>query len=160
MNDFQLNLTFNAPASRLYEALATEEGVKGWWTIFCEVSERVGGEAHFRFPKAGFFVKVRVATLDKDRLVEWDCFDSRHPVDSGFSDLRDWVGTRMRFEIEAEGKDQSRLNFQHIGLQPMLDCFDSCKSGWSFYLGQSLKGYLEQGQGKPFTDDSVDNINV
>jgi uncharacterized protein YndB with AHSA1/START domain len=147
-NDFRMVLQFNAPVRKLYEQLATAEGVRHWWTRFCEMEERVGGQASFRFPKGDFYAIVKILRLDPDRCVEWECTDSKHPANSGFVDLKDWVGTRLRFEIDASDSGRSRLTFTHVGLAP-LECFGTCSSIWSFYLNQSLRAYLESGTGQP-----------
>jgi len=38
--DFRMVLSFNAPASKLYEQFATGQGVRNWWTRFCEMEEK------------------------------------------------------------------------------------------------------------------------
>lgn len=156
--NFKLNLTFNTPVDQLYQALASKDGPSKWWTQFCETSDTVGGVSKFRFPKAGFFADMEITELQENQLVEWKCIDSRHPKDSQFSDLRDWVGTTIRFECEPADEATSRLRMEHVGLTPAQDCYESCRSGWSYYLGDSLRALLETGAGKPFADDSEDNI--
>ncbi len=151
--DFKLDLTYDAPPGELYRALATEQGVRGWWTRLCELDEEEGGEGSFRFPDADFYARMRVARLEPPRLVEWDCLDSKHPEDSGFVDLHDWIGTTLRFEIEGAGDGGSRLRFTHVGLVP-LECAEVCSSAWSFYLGDSLRALLESGEGKPYPQES------
>lgn len=156
--NFTLELTFDAPVEQLYQSLASQDGPRQWWTKFCETSDTVGGVSKFRFPKAGFFAHMEITDLRENELVQWKCVDSRHPKDSQFSDLRDWVGTTIRFRCEPVDDKRSRLRFEHVGLTPVLDCYDSCESGWSYYLGESLRALLENGEGKPFADDSEDNI--
>ena len=36
---FELDVILSAPPAKVYEALATEKGVKGWWTPDCEVGD-------------------------------------------------------------------------------------------------------------------------
>ena len=151
--DFSMKLKFKAPARKLFEQLSTEKGIRHWWTHHCEMEERVGGQATFRFPKAGFYAVVRIARLEQDRCVEWMCIDSKHPEKTGFSNLKDWVGTTLRFEIAAVDQGQSLLTFTHAGLAP-LECFGVCSNSWSFYLNDSLRDYLEQGSGTPYRDDA------
>lgn len=55
MQDFHMKLVLNVPASKVYEAIWSTEGVRNWWTRFCEISEAVGGVSKFHFPQAGFF---------------------------------------------------------------------------------------------------------
>lgn len=148
--DFRLDLRFGAPAADLYAQFATEAGIRNWWTINCEMEERVGGRAAFRFPGSGFYAVVRIARLEPGRLVEWECLDNQHPENAGFADLKDWIGTRMRFEIEEADGGASRLVFTHAGLGA-LECHGVCSSAWSFFLNESLRRYLETGTGAPDT---------
>jgi uncharacterized protein YndB with AHSA1/START domain len=147
---FSLTLEFPASAARLYAQFATAAGVRNWWTHFCEMTEDVGGRASFRFPNNGFSAGVRIAILDPPRLVEWDVIEQNHPESTGFIDLNDWVGTHIRFEIEPIDTGHSGLHFTHQGLV-LLECGNLCSSAWSFFLGQSLRAYLETGTGHPAT---------
>jgi hypothetical protein len=92
-------------------------------------------------------------------LIEWECIRQVHNHDTGWSDLNDWEGTLIRFEIEPVDKETCVLHFEHQGLIPKLECYDACNSAWRFYLGESLKSLVETGQGMPFNDDSEDNIH-
>ena len=150
--DFFMNLMYAVPARTLYQQFSTAEGIRRWWTRDCEMEERVGGKAAFRFPKAGFHAVVTITRLEPERCVEWTCIDSKHPEKSGFNNLRDWVGTSLRFEFEAVDESHSRLKFTHAGLAP-LECFGVCSNSWSYYLNDSLRAYLEAGVGKPYQDD-------
>lgn len=147
--DYQLQLHFDAPAERVFEALTTPTGIQGWWTKFCEMGEGIGVPSSFHFPAAGFFATVRALRLEAPTLVEWECLDSRHDESTGYHDLKDWVGTRMLFEIRDTGDGNSELQFTHFGLAE-LECIESCSRGWSFFLDESLRGYLERGQGQPW----------
>lgn len=155
---FTLDMVFDAPVEQLYRSVAAKDGPSQWWTRFCETGDSVGDISRFRFPRAGFFANMEITDLKPDELVEWRCVDSRHPKDSPFSDLRDWVGTTLSFHCEAVDETTSTLRFEHRGLTPDMDCYESCKSGWSYYLGESLRALLETGEGKPYADDSEDNI--
>jgi len=147
--DFALRLHYTVPAERLFAALASETGPHGWWTRFAEVDERIGGLSTFRFPGDGFFVAMKTVDRDPPRLLVWECVDSRHGDASGYADLGDWIGTTVRFAIEPLGESAARLDFTHVGLQ-LLECRASCRSGWSFFLDDSLRGYLERDQGQPW----------
>ena len=146
-NDFRMKLTFNAPAGKLYEQFATQQGVRNWWTNFCDMEEKVGGKASFRFPKSDFYAITRISRLEPERCVEWECLDSKHPDKLQFSDPRDWIGTKLRFEVAALNEGQSQLTFTHAGLAP-LECVGVCTNAWSFFLNDSLRNYLETGVGK------------
>ena len=151
--DFSMRLKYAVSPRKLYEQFATADGIRHWWTHYCEMDARVGGQAAFRFPKAEFYAVVQIARLGPDRCVEWKCLDSKDSEQSGFSDLRDWIGTTLRFEVAAVDSNHSQLTFTHVGLGP-LECFGVCSNAWSFYLYDSLRDYLERGEGSPYTDDT------
>jgi uncharacterized protein YndB with AHSA1/START domain len=146
--NFELHLHFAAPAERVFTALATTDGAKGWWTQYSQVSESVGGQSSFRFPSGGFFAVMRTLRREPPRLLEWECIDSKHDDSTGYADLNDWVGTRILFEIKDLGDAQAQLDFIHFRLTE-LECGSVCSSGWSFLLNQSLRDYLENGKGQP-----------
>lgn len=150
-SDFVLTFEFPVDASTLYPQFATAEGVHHWWTKNCQMEERVGGRAEFPFPDVDFYANAIITRLDKDRCVEWEVTESKHPDNSGWIDLHDWVGTKIRFELSPVGEGRSRLRFVHADLTP-LECSDSCSSLWQFYLNQSLRNYLEHGEGEPYED--------
>ncbi|MCW3480956.1 SRPBCC domain-containing protein [Neisseriaceae bacterium JH1-16] len=148
-SDFALHLHYTVPAEQLFAALATETGTQGWWTLFAEVDERIGGVSSFHFPGGGFYAVMKTVEHEPPHLLVWECVDSRHSDSTGYADLGDWVGTTVRFAIQPLGGAASRLDFTHVGLQ-LLECRESCRSGWSFFLEESLRGYLERGQGQPW----------
>lgn len=147
--DFTLQLQFAVPGKEVFNALTSPEGITRWWTIFCDVNPRVGNVSSYHFPKAGFHAVMRTLTLESPRLIEWECIDSKHADSNGYSNPHDWIGTKIRFSIQDLDEGKSRLDFTHFRLNE-LECFEACSNGWSFFLNESLRGYLEQGQGEPW----------
>lgn len=146
--DFRLELELPVDRETLYAQFATEAGIRNWWTEACSMDERVGGKARFDFPGAGFFAEVAIRQLDPPRVVAWEVTDSRHPESQGWQNLRDWIGTELRFEIEEAPEGTTRLHFTHKGLLP-LECGETCSNTWSHFLAGSLRQFLETGQGMP-----------
>lgn len=146
--DFTLSYRIAAQPMAVYNAIATQAGVQHWWTESCQIIPKVGGRALFLFPNGDFYAVMNIVALNAPRLIEWECVDSKHPENSGYVDLHDWIGTHLRFEIAAHPEGGSSLQFTHVGLVP-LECAEACTSLWSFFLGQSLKKYLETGKGEP-----------
>jgi uncharacterized protein YndB with AHSA1/START domain len=153
VKDFHMTLSLPVAVEKVYEAISTEEGVRKWWTEFSNVGTGVGSTAEFRFPKAGFYVRAEILSLQPNRLIEWKVFDSMHPEASGFSNLRDWEGTIIRFELGEVSEDHSILNFTHLGLSEELECYQVCERGWNSYLS-SLQQLLVSGEGNPYKSDS------
>lgn len=145
--DYIRNLTFRADAPTVYRAVATREGIQGWWTLFTSFDDQEGSVAEMRFPKTGFFTRMRVEKLEPYKRVHWKCLEAEHPP--GVSkDPNDWVGTEVTFEIEPGEGGGTRLRFTHAGLRT-LDCGNVCSVVWDYFLKESLKAYVEKGQGKP-----------
>jgi uncharacterized protein YndB with AHSA1/START domain len=147
--DFELHLQFAVPGERLFNALATLDGTKGWWTKFSEGSVSVGEEASFRFPGGESFAAMKTLQRDAPRLLEWECVNSKHDKIMGHNELREWIGTQIRFVIRDLDNGKSQLDFTHFRLG-QLGCSAVCSGGWSFFLNESLRGYLEMGKGQPW----------
>src|SRR5262249_21024474 len=84
-----------APAAKVYEAIATPEGVGTWWdkqslseADGCPVLEHDPGPEHG-------VVKLKVLARVPHQRIEWECL-STHPATSPASA---WTGTRFRFDI-------------------------------------------------------------
>jgi uncharacterized protein YndB with AHSA1/START domain len=71
VKDFHMTLSLPVAVEKVYEAISTEEGVRKWWTEFSNVGTGVGSTAEFRFPKAGFYVRAEILSLQPNRLIEW-----------------------------------------------------------------------------------------
>jgi len=111
MTDFAHDIVIGADPEAVRHLLA-ERG-DAWWTTNAVIHAEPGGFCEFRFPAAGFHAAVRVKT-NRPGLVEWWCVDSLHPRSNGFKNRRDWVGTTIRFELEAKGAGATLLKLRHL----------------------------------------------
>ena len=149
MDDFTLRLTLPAEPEAVYEAVLNADQ---WWSRHVDLKDQGGEVMTFRFPSADFHVTVRIEALDPGRHVEWVCLDAKHPRSAGYANPRDWVGTRMHFDVETAQAGQTHLVFTHVGLTPQLESHEACAEGWNHYVGKSLKALVESGRGEPFDD--------
>ncbi len=149
--DLRLHLPFAVSAQRLLTVLSTADGIKSWWTLFSNAYEKVGGRVGAHFPAAGFHAVTKTLRRKPPRLLEWECVESKHAEDAGHTDLHDWVGARIRFEVRKLGDAISQLDCCYFYL-PQLACYSSRNSGSSLYLNESLHVHLERGNGKPWSD--------
>jgi uncharacterized protein YndB with AHSA1/START domain len=137
----RIEIELEAPPLRVYEAIATADGVRSWWTDG-EIAEAVGGISRLTFG-AGW-TELRVERLVPEREVEWRCVGQHI---EHFDPTDEWVGTTIRFHLTPlDGGWKTRLEFVHEGLAG-LGCEAMCTKGWDHYIRTSLRGLVETGEG-------------
>lgn len=124
---------------KVYDALATIEGLRGWWTEETTGSTDVGGVIQFRFPAGGFDMLVR-ESVPGERVV-WEVVDGPD----------EWVGTTIDWSLVDEG-DWTTVNFGHRDWREPVLFMHHCSTKWATYL-VSLKQLLEAGSGSPSPRD-------
>ena len=146
MNHYQQTFVINADPSAVYAAISTQEGLRAWWTATCTADTHVGGTAHFDFGR--MHKDMSIEQLDANRGVRWFCTNVQ--VDSGSkSQITEWIGTEIAFRLTPTIDGKTRLDFEHIGLVPALECYDLCSSCWTHFLA-SLQQLVETGRGTPW----------
>lgn len=135
--DFEATVSFTSPAGAVFEALTTPSGLTGWW-MKASGSGLAGGEMTFVYD--GGSVIMRVDRAERPSVVRWTVLAA--------SEVKDWVGTTISFDVSPNESGGSRLHFRHTGLTPQLECFDTCSAGWNSSLA-SLVNYVDPGKGSP-----------
>lgn len=130
-------LLIKALPEKVYTAITTTEGLKGWWTSEAKAEEFVGGIAKFSFGDQ-YHNKMKVTYLEPNKKIEWECLEGD----------KQWVGTTIIFNIEKKG-DDTILRFTHGNWKAETDFFASCNYHWGYYMS-SLAKYCETGRGTPF----------
>ena len=138
MTDIRHRIRIVGTLQAVYDALATIEGLKRWWTSTTSGASSVGDSIDFHF--GSHTTTMRVDTLSPT-AIEWTCTES-HP---------DWIGTRITFEL-IEDKDGVHLNFGHRDWREATDFQAHCSMKWATFL-LSLKADVETGAGRPFPKD-------
>jgi uncharacterized protein YndB with AHSA1/START domain len=139
----RIEIDLDAPPARVYEAIATADGVRSWWTDGT-FAEEVGGVGRLEFG-AGW-TEMRVERLVPEREVEWACVGQHI---EHFDPTDEWVGTTIRFHLTPlDGGWKTRLEFAHEGLAG-LGCEEMCTKGWDHYIRTSLRGLVERNEAAP-----------
>ena len=146
MNHYQQSLVIAADPATVYAALTTPIGLRGWWSQDCDVATEVGGALQFRFGRN--YKDMRIERLEPGREVRWLCTGA-HMAASELTRKDEWVGTQIVFRLMPQGAGRTRLDFEHVGLVPNLECYDLCSNGWQYFLG-SLQQFVETGRGTPY----------
>lgn len=127
------------------EVYAAIQDVPSWWTGEFEGSAaEVGDQFTYRHPPQ-HDTRQQVLELLSDRRVVWLVTAARLTF---VSQPGEWTGTRIVFDIEP-ADEGTRLTFTHEGLVPDFECYGACSTGWSHYVGASLRSRIETGQGLP-----------
>jgi uncharacterized protein YndB with AHSA1/START domain len=151
MKHYQSSVLLAAPIATVYAALTTQRGIRGWWTVLCDAGETVGEQITVRFGTS-----FKVMCIEKLRLnaeVQWRVIDAQLDV-PGLTHTKEWIGTTIVFQLEPQSATVTRLQVEHIGLTPHVECYDICSQGWNQFLG-SLKSYVETDQGMPYTEPTT-----
>lgn len=139
MPDIMHTLKIQTPLDRAYQAIATTEGIRNWWTRDASLDPVVGGAGEFGFYGRRFVVKVTIDELEPQARMTWRVTNSA------------WPGDVIEFDLKPEA-GHTRLAFAHRGYAEADRQYASATTRWGFYL-LSLKQYLESGKGAPNPDD-------
>ena len=139
--NFERRVAFHTPRKRIFDGIATADGIRGWWTTIVSGSGKTGGELRLEFAGLDEYIIMRVDDATSPSSIQWTCVVH--------TDLPEWAGTKMTFDLVEVSRESSELNFRHIGLTPKLTCYHHCEIGWDRFLA-SLVRYVETGEGVPF----------
>jgi uncharacterized protein YndB with AHSA1/START domain len=129
-------LTIQVARERVFDAIATLDGLRRWWTTIVTGSATRGGTLRFGFAGLDEQIVMRVDDARPPLAVGWSCV--AHTRDD------EWTGTELRFELAARGVQACELDFRHIGISRI-----QVAAGWDRFLA-SLAAYAEHGEGTPY----------
>jgi uncharacterized protein YndB with AHSA1/START domain len=134
-----------APISQVYAALATIEGIAGWWTRETTGSAERGGNIELLFSTPGGEriggISMEVTTLDPGKEVQWRFR----------SGPQEWLGTDATFRLSEDG-DYTIVRFGHRNWSEAVEFTEHCSTKWATFL-LSLKELVETGKGRPAPED-------
>src|ERR1043165_2459115 len=126
----------NAPREKVYNAIATIEGLSNWWTIQTTGDSQPGGVIQFRFGTHGQDMKV--TNLKQNESVAWECV----------AGAPDWIGTTFTFLLD-ENYGKTRVRFEQAGWKETGDFYAACSFSWGRYM-ESLRQYCQTGKGEAY----------
>ena len=139
MADIVHRISINASSEKVFRAVSTVDGLKGWWTGYVDGASQEGKQLTFRFPESGPVMDV--LELQPNEFVKWKCVDG----------VDEWKGTIVTFELE-EQNGSTDLLFAQSGWEEQSNFFAQCNTKWAVFL-LSLKEFCEDGEGHPFPED-------
>lgn len=139
--DYSAAITANITAQEAAERISR---VVDWWTAgFTGASQKVGDAFTVRFGET--FVDFAVAEWIPAKRIVWLVTDCNLPF---VKDKKEWKGTRVIFEMSSDGP-ATTVTMTHAGLVPSVECYETCRNGWNFYITESLQKLLSENKGIP-----------
>ena len=142
MPDIRHRVGIAAPQHRVYEMLASKEGLAKFWTKQVEGDSEVGGKLRFFFGKPEPSAVMEVVELSRDDRVQWRCVNG----------APEWVGTTVAFDLKSSS-GETVLLFTHADWQEPVEFMHHCSTKWATVL-IGLRGGLEGGAFAAFPDDT------
>jgi uncharacterized protein YndB with AHSA1/START domain len=142
MPDIRHRVVISAPLKSVYQAIATTEGISGWWTrdgVRGESSEGSKVEFYFGSPEAAAVMEV--TQLNPEGQVGWHCVEGAD----------EWVGTKLTFDL-TDKDNETVVMFAHADWRHPSEFMAHCSARWAYFL-LSMKSLLETGKGTPFPED-------
>jgi uncharacterized protein YndB with AHSA1/START domain len=139
--DYARRVAFRAPPEQVFDAIATIDGLRAWWTTIVSGSAANGGDIRFEFEGLDEHIIMHVETATRPKSIRWTCVEH--------TELDDWNATKIAFEVAPRGAEGCELSFRYLGLTPKFECYEMCEGGWDHFLA-SLVAYVDDGQGTPF----------
>ena len=119
MPELRHQIPIDAAADKVYAALATQAGLRSWWTADTKADEKVGGKAEFGFDKRGIVFRMKIEKLEPGKSVVWSCH----------GDQPEWNGTKLTWTLDKDGKGTT-VRFNHSGWKAVTEMFAICNSSW------------------------------
>jgi uncharacterized protein YndB with AHSA1/START domain len=142
MPDIRHRVGIAAPQHRVYEVLATKDGLAKFWTRQVEGDCEVGGKLRFFFGKPEPSAVMEVVELSPDDRVRWKCVNGPP----------EWVGTTVTFDLKTSG-GETVLLFVHANWREPVEFMHHCSTKWATVL-IGLRSGLEGGAFTAFPDDT------
>ena len=143
MPDIGHHVGINAPAPQIYQALASTDGLRQWWTRTVEGESTVGETLKFFFRNPEPSAVMEVVALEPESRVEWRCAQGPD----------EWVGTTLTFELIASEDGETFVRFTHANWTELSDFMRHCSTKWAYFL-LGMKALLEGGPSVAFPDDA------
>ena len=151
MVDIIHRVGIKAPVADVYQAVASADGVAGWWSRETTGESRVGGTIRVAFRDNGVVkgeMDLEVVELSPEKAVRWR-------VTAG---PPEWVGTDVTFDLSQQD-EFTVLLFGHRNWREAVEFTAHCSMKWATFL-LSLRDLVEKGNGSPAPEDlKIDNWN-
>jgi hypothetical protein len=137
--NYTSSFTVDRTPDEVFEAI---NDVRAWWTGVIEgKTDELGAEFTYTYVNV-HYSKQKITELVPGKRVVWKVTEAELTF---IEDTGEWTGTEIVFDI-AEKDGKTEVTFTHIGLVPEVECFTGCSDGWNYYVGTSLRAFINSGK--------------
>lgn len=112
-----------APATKVFQAWTTAEGLRGWWTADASAPRASDGEYVFRFDKGNVAFHFLVEEEVPGERVLWRGVE-------GPGMPAEWVGTKIDVRLSHASDGRTRLQFAHRDWRSAEGFYCVCNTTW------------------------------
>ena len=134
-----LRMPVEAEPKVIFDALATSEGVNGWWSNHTEGPSGVGSTMKVAFPEAPMTFDFEVKEETSGERVAWRCL----------AGPPEWTDTTISLEIQTDPEGSTSVLFSQEGWATTEESFPFIAYSWAQILPR-LKELAESGRTNPF----------
>jgi len=124
-------IRIQAPRGRVYEAMTTRDGLKGWCTPDLEGDVAQGQEFTLRFGDGESF-RLKVNEFINGSAVSWECISGPGAA----------AGSTVTYELFDTGDGRTAVELDHDGWPDDHQALATCNTLWGILLGR-LRKYAE-----------------
>jgi uncharacterized protein YndB with AHSA1/START domain len=136
-----LRVPIEADPDAIFNAVATSEGVNGWWSNHTEGPAGPNSIMKVAFPDVAMTFDFEVTEQISGKRVGWRCL----------AGPPEWVGTDLSFEVQRSEDGSTSVLFTHEGWATTGESFPFVAYSWAQILPR-LKALAESGEAQPFFD--------
>jgi hypothetical protein len=125
----------------IVQALLDPGQIRSWWSREARLDD---GCLVVSWSGHGWEVALEPSWDARDHTVTWHC------LRSNMQGTNAWEGTNISFKL-GPVPGGTRIEFAQTGYRDS-PCYETCVGGWAFFVGTSLKQFLETGKGIPYPD--------
>lgn len=137
MPDILHDFPIRAPAERVFDALASPQGLAAWWTDWSEGTPGPGARYRLAFGPGYDWVGV-IRRYEPPHEIEWEVTEAD----------ADWRGTRVGFRLTPQG-EATAVAFRHTGWPAANAHYRTSTFCWAMYL-RLLRRFVELGEVVPY----------
>jgi len=137
--DYKKTVLISSNKEDVFKALT--EGISKWWGNMDNIFQKEGDIFTVSWGEPWY--KFKVIEFNPFSIITWECIDCNQIIGDLKGVEKEWVGTKLQWEIKTINDKEVEVNIIHQGLIPEFTCYKVCSSAWDSFVGNSLKNYLE-----------------